>query len=384
MPSTAAPPPYAATTPPPSRPGWPAGRRWPGSSGPTSRTWPSCRSREFRYEVDPAGLVRDGGGYRVAVRLLMQLDGYDDAARRRAGPASASCPRGAAGTGCCSPRSTDAALGARATTCSSSPGTGARSRSAPAPACWASSTRTASADAPDAAGLGGSPASPPSPRRCPTTGRARWCVYALSDPAYLDGLQGLPGDPARLDGVAFPVPGGATPDRLAADPLPAQPVDARATGPAARDRLVRHELTHVAVGEHDDRRPGLAGRGDRRVGLGAADRAARTGAVPAAAVAAARRGLTGLPADDTFNDAASARPTTRCRGGPASSSPRAAAPEVALRPARRLRTARDVDGAAARDRLLRERTGPRRGRPRPRGRPAHARDVRARRRLPRG
>ena len=39
-----------------------------------------------------------------------------------------------------------------------------------------------------------------------------------------------------------------------------------------RDRLVRHELTHVAVGEHDDRAPVWLAEGHRGVGLGAPDR----------------------------------------------------------------------------------------------------------------
>ncbi|KAA1429099.1 hypothetical protein [Nocardioides antri] len=77
-------------------------------------------------------------------------------------------------------------------------------------------------------------------------------VYTLADPTYVESLDSLPvSDPDRLDAVTLPVP------RNAAD----------AGGPVASyrillgphvldedgevlDRLVRHELTHVALGDH--------------------------------------------------------------------------------------------------------------------------------------
>lgn len=76
-------------------------------------------------------------------------------------------------------------------------------------------------------------------------------VYVLSDPAFLDALDGLPvSDPELVDGATIPVP------RDAEDPggpvasyrivLNPDVVDEDDQG---LDRLVRHELTHVAVGE---------------------------------------------------------------------------------------------------------------------------------------
>lgn len=77
-------------------------------------------------------------------------------------------------------------------------------------------------------------------------------VYALADPTFVESLESVPvSDPDRLDAATLPVP------RDAADP----------GGPAASyrillsphvldedaqvlDRLVRHELTHVALGDH--------------------------------------------------------------------------------------------------------------------------------------
>jgi hypothetical protein len=118
-------------------------------------------------------------------------------------------------------------------------------------------------------------------------------VYALSDPAFLDSLEDVPGDdPGDLDAVAFPV-GDST--RFVLNPTI---VDRPGR---ERDRLVRHELTHVAIGTHDDKVPvwlaeGLAEYVSVRP-LAPEDRR-----IPEAAVAAAEAGVDDLPDDATFND----------------------------------------------------------------------------------
>ncbi|HEY0948740.1 hypothetical protein [Nocardioides sp.] len=118
-------------------------------------------------------------------------------------------------------------------------------------------------------------------------------VYALSDPAFLEGLEDAPGgDPGRLDAVAFPVGDGS---RIVLNP---RVVDRPGRG---RDRLVRHELVHVALGTRDDQVPvwlseGLAEYVSVRP-LAPEDRR-----IPAAAVAAAEAGADDLPDDATFND----------------------------------------------------------------------------------
>jgi hypothetical protein len=118
-------------------------------------------------------------------------------------------------------------------------------------------------------------------------------VYALSDPAFLDSLEDVPGDdPGDLDAVAFPV-GEST--RFVLNPTI---VDRPGR---ERDRLVRHELTHVAIGTHDDRVPvwlaeGLAEYVSVRP-LAPEDRR-----IPEAAVTAAEAGVADLPDDATFND----------------------------------------------------------------------------------
>ncbi|KAA1416346.1 hypothetical protein F0U44_18655 [Nocardioides humilatus] len=76
-------------------------------------------------------------------------------------------------------------------------------------------------------------------------------LYALSDPAFVDSLSGLPfSDPDRLDGATIPVPRDATDadGRVASYRILLSP-HVLDQGEEVLDRLVRHELTHVALGE---------------------------------------------------------------------------------------------------------------------------------------
>lgn len=87
----------------------------------------------------------------------------------------------------------------------------------------------------------------------PWSGRV--VVYALSDLRVLSGLEDLPGgDPDRLDGVAFPVRASRESPRLAAIRFMLHPRMIYRND-ETRSRLVRHELTHVAIGRRDDRVP---------------------------------------------------------------------------------------------------------------------------------
>ncbi len=128
--------------------------------------------------------------------------------------------------------------------------------------------------------------------------------YALSSTAFLSGLRNLPGgDPAAVDGVTFTLPSSATDDRVAATRVAFNPT-ILTTSALQRDRLVRHELTHVAVGEHDDRVPlwlseGLAEYVSVQP-LAPQDRLLD----PDALVAARKKRLKNLPEDAEFNDTA--------------------------------------------------------------------------------
>lgn len=117
--------------------------------------------------------------------------------------------------------------------------------------------------------------------------------YALADPTFLTGLADVPGDdPEELDAVSFPV-GDST--RFALNPRMLAE-----TGPE-RDQLVRHELTHVAVGTHDDTAPVWLSEGLAEY-VAVRPLAPEDRRVPAAAVQAAEAGVADLPEDATFND----------------------------------------------------------------------------------
>ncbi|GCD89379.1 hypothetical protein [Nocardioides sp. LS1] len=126
-------------------------------------------------------------------------------------------------------------------------------------------------------------------------------VYALSDDAFLTGIEDLPGgDPETLDGVAFPVRARPDGGPIASTRFALNPRLLDAAGPA-RDRLVRHELTHVAVGEHDDHAPVWLSEGLAEW-VSVQPLAPEERRIAPAAVDAAEAGLTDLPADDSFND----------------------------------------------------------------------------------
>jgi hypothetical protein len=126
-------------------------------------------------------------------------------------------------------------------------------------------------------------------------------VYAPSDTAFLTSLEGVPGDdPASLDAVAFTVaaaPGGpVAATRVVLNPR------MLGRGTAERDRLIRHEVTHVAVGQHDDRAPVWLSEGIAEL-VSVQPMAPQDRLVPEAAVRQARAGVEDLPEDATFNDA---------------------------------------------------------------------------------
>lgn len=250
----------------------------------------------FGYTLDRSTLVRDGSDYSVVVSRTLQLDGYDDrpvttpdrfrfTPGRRPGRfllASASDPawerthhvqaqpwdagpvqvregygvlgifdEGSVGSARAIVSSTEAAIG---------------SVSAAVPYAWPHSV----------------------------------VVYAPSDTAFLTSLEGVPGDdPASLDAVAYSVasaPGGpAAATRVVLNPR----LLGRRT--AERDRLIRHEVTHVAVGRHDDRAPVWLSEGIAEL-VSVQPMAPEDRLVPEAAVEQARAGVEDLPADATFND----------------------------------------------------------------------------------
>jgi hypothetical protein len=125
-------------------------------------------------------------------------------------------------------------------------------------------------------------------------------VYALSDPTFLAGLEDVPGgNPLDLDAIAFPVPAGPDGGGTADTRFLLNPRMLGAAGPA-RARLIRHELTHVAVGNRADGVPTWLSEGIAEY-VSVRPLAPEDRVLSRAALAAAEDGLTDLPADDTFN-----------------------------------------------------------------------------------
>ena len=130
-------------------------------------------------------------------------------------------------------------------------------------------------------------------------------VYALSDTDLLEASTTCPAsDPDALDAVSFPVPAELDGEEDARWRAPGSCCTrgcSTATR-AARDRLIRHELTHVALGSRDDDVPTWLGEGIAEyVSVAAAARG--PAADRQAALDAAEAGLDELPADLDFNDA---------------------------------------------------------------------------------
>lgn len=130
-------------------------------------------------------------------------------------------------------------------------------------------------------------------------------VYALSDTELLAGLDDLPApDPDTLDAVSFPVPARIDEDDespLAGTRFLLHPrmLDSE---PAQLARLIRHELTHVALGGLDDDVPTWLGEGIAEwVSVQPLPEDQRL--ISQAAIDAATAGLDELPADLDYNDA---------------------------------------------------------------------------------
>lgn len=128
----------------------------------------------------------------------------------------------------------------------------------------------------------------------------RVVVYALSDLRPLSELDNLPGgDPDRLDGVAFPVRAGPRTQRLASTRFMLHPRMIYRND-QTRDRLIRHELTHVALGLRDDKVPTWLSEGIAEY-VSVQPIATYRRMIAKDALTDAEAGVDGLPRDRTFN-----------------------------------------------------------------------------------
>ncbi|MCY7395092.1 MAG: hypothetical protein LH468_02890 [Nocardioides sp.] len=257
----------------------------------------------FALTSDPATIVRDGSSYRVNVRVTLQLDGYDAVpvttvdrylftTRPQGGRLRLSSV-------------TDAAWEARNQVQSQPWDAGPVVVRAGVgvlgvfdPGSVASADRlVASLEQ----GLTAVSAVVPYPWSRTVV------VYALSDGAFLNSIPDLPGGEADdLDAVAFPVladtvaDAASGPSVVAGTRLALNPRMLGRAGPG-RDRLLRHELTHAAVGVHDNHAPTWLGEGlAEYVSVQAEPPELRR--VQPDALAAAEAGFTDLPRDRGFYD----------------------------------------------------------------------------------
>lgn len=128
-------------------------------------------------------------------------------------------------------------------------------------------------------------------------------VYCFADRRVLDAFHDVPGGGriTHLGAMTFPVyaaPGG---DRLAAMRFTVLPSSVRAGQPFL-GRIIRHELTHVAVGDRDDGDPVWVSEGIAEyVGARPVPPAQRR--IPRVAVERARGGARAMPASRDFNGA---------------------------------------------------------------------------------
>ncbi|MBZ5733654.1 hypothetical protein K8Z61_04020 [Nocardioides sp. TRM66260-LWL] len=253
--------------------------------------------RDYRLRVEPAGVVREGRRFRAVVEETSRLSGFDNASvRSRARYLLVPGPR----SGSLRIASTVDGAWQR------------RNRVVPQP--WSLPGVRVVREGPvlaflDAASAPVAPTLLGAVRRSiadvaqvvpPPSDGTPWdglvVVSALADPSLLDAAApARGGEVGSLDGVAYEVPTDATRvgSRVAATRVVLAPRILRAD-PVSRDRLLRHELTHVALGTRDDRAPlwlqeGLA----EWVSTRALPPGRRT--VPAAAIAVARSDPRALP-----------------------------------------------------------------------------------------
>ncbi|MGH3307251.1 MAG: hypothetical protein ACRDOX_06135, partial [Nocardioides sp.] len=124
-------------------------------------------------------------------------------------------------------------------------------------------------------------------------------LYALDDPTFLSGLDNVPGsDPLSLDAVSFEVMARPEAQQVASTRFVLNP-DVVAGRGSGRGRLIRHELTHVALGSRADHVPTWLSEGLAEY-VSVRPMAPEDRAISGAALAAAKAGPSALPTDRDF------------------------------------------------------------------------------------
>lgn len=132
----------------------------------------------------------------------------------------------------------------------------------------------------------------------PWDGRA--VVYVFSRPAVLDSFEGVPGGNIKhLGAMTFPMYAVLGQPAVAGTRFTLLPSSVRA-GPVFLGRIVRHELTHVALGERDDGAPAWFAEGIAEY-IGARDIPQDQRRIATVALVRARQGVDRLPPSRGFN-----------------------------------------------------------------------------------
>lgn len=132
----------------------------------------------------------------------------------------------------------------------------------------------------------------------PFVWNARVVAYVFADRQVLDSLDSVPGGNIQhLGALTFPVY--AAGGRVAGMRFTLLPSSMRAGGPFL-ERIIRHELTHVALGQRDDKVPTWLAEGLAEY-LSARDLPAPERRIASVAVDMARRGPDTMPASRDFN-----------------------------------------------------------------------------------
>ncbi|MBO9520533.1 MAG: hypothetical protein J7518_03265 [Nocardioidaceae bacterium] len=139
-------------------------------------------------------------------------------------------------------------------------------------------------------------------RGLPWSWNAHVVVYVFSKKAVLDSYEGVPGGNIRhLGAMTFPIYGELGQPQVAGIRFTLLP-SSLAAGHPFLDRITRHELTHVAVGDRDDGAPVWFAEGIAEY-MGNRDVPQDERRIATVAVSKARAGVDELPSSGLFNGA---------------------------------------------------------------------------------
>jgi hypothetical protein len=138
-------------------------------------------------------------------------------------------------------------------------------------------------------------------RALPFTWGGRVVVYSVQNPGVLASFTDVPGGSlAHLGALTFPTYAGKDRSQVASTRMLLLASSVRAGEPFL-GRIIRHELSHVAIGIRDDGAPAWVSEGIAEY-LGARDISQKDRIIPTSALGRAQTEDNGLPASSTFNN----------------------------------------------------------------------------------